>query len=184
MSNSNFINEFVNADNHVGAVAPSTKFLVNKMLTNIDFNRDINLVELGPGTGVFTTKILKKMSFNSKLLSIELNQYFASKIDAKINDNRFTLVCDSAEKIENICQSINFPKVDYIISSLPLAVLPSRLKINIINECKNILRESGSFLQFQYSLNAKNLLNKKFKEVNVSFTPLNLPPAFIYHCTT
>ena len=41
MSNSNFINEFVNADNHVGAVAPSTKFLVNKMLTNIDFNRDI-----------------------------------------------------------------------------------------------------------------------------------------------
>ena len=128
--------------------------------------------------------MLKQMSFNSKLLSIELNQYFASKIDAKINDNRFTLVCDSAEKIENICQGINFPKVDYIISSLPLAVLPSRLKINIINECKNILRDSGSFLQFQYSLNAKNLLNKKFKEVNVSFTPLNLPPAFIYHCTT
>jgi len=158
--------------------------LDNKMLINVDFNRDINVVELGPGTGVFTTKMLKKMSFNSKLLSIELNQYFASKIDAKINDNRFTLVCDSAEKIENICQSINFPKVDYIISSLPLAILPSRLKINIINECKNILRDSGSFLQFQYSLNAKNLLNKKFKEVNVSFTPLNLPPAFIYHCTT
>ena len=184
MSNSNFINEFVNGDNHVGAVSPSTKFLVNKMLNYVDFNRDISIVELGPGTGVFTTKMLKKMSFNSKLLSVELNQYFASKIDAKINDNRFTLVCDSAEKIESICQGINFPKVDYIISSLPLAVLPARLKINIINECKNILIDNGAFIQFQYSLNAKNLLNKKFNEVNISFTPLNLPPAFIYHCTT
>ena len=184
MSNSNFINEFVNGSNHVGAIAPSTKFLVNKMLTKVDFNRDISIVELGPGTGVFTTKLLKKMNFNSKLLSIELNPFFASKIDAKINDNRFKLVCDSAEKIEHICQSINFPKVDYIISSLPLAVLPAKLKINIINECRNILIDNGAYIQFQYSLNAKNLLNKKFNEVNISFTPLNLPPAFIYHCTT
>ena len=125
MSNSNFINEFVNGSNHVGAIAPSTKFLVNKMLTNVDFNRDISVVELGPGTGVFTTKLLKKMNFNSKLLSIELNPFFASKIDAKINDNRFTLVCDSAEKIENICQSINFPKVDYIIFLLTIGRVTS-----------------------------------------------------------
>ena len=73
--------------------------------------------------------------------------------------------------------------MDYIISSLPLAVLPIRLKLRIINECKLALGTEGVFIQFQYSLNAKDLLYKKFSSVDITFTPLNLPPAFVYHCS-
>ena len=80
MSKSNFINELVKNENQIGAIAPSSKYLAQKMLAKIDFSTDLNIVELGPGTGVFTSKLLKRMSPNSKLLSLELNPYFASKI--------------------------------------------------------------------------------------------------------
>ena len=56
-------------------------------------------------------------------------------------------------------------------------------KLRIINECKTALGSDGGFIQFQYSLNAKDLLYKKFNSVDITFTPLNLPPAFVYHCS-
>ncbi len=182
MSKSNFINEFVKKENQIGAIAPSSKYLAKKMLASIDFSNDLHIIELGPGTGIFTLKILQKMSLNSRLLSLELNPFFASKIRKSIQDERFKISCNSAENINSIMNQIHFPKADYIISSLPLAVLPIKLKLNILNQCKLALSPKGVFIQFQYSLNAKDLLEKKFSSVNVSFTPLNLPPAFVYHC--
>ena len=183
MSKSNFISEFVKSENQIGAIAPSSKYLAKKMLAKIDFSIDLNIVELGPGTGVFTSKLLERMSPNSKLLSLELNPYFASKIRKTVRDSRFQIRCDSAENINTVLRQTQFPEVDYIISSLPLAVLPTRLKLRIINECKLALGSKGGFIQFQYSLNAKDLLYKKFNSVNITFTPLNLPPAFVYHCS-
>ena len=183
MSKSNFISEFVKSENQIGAIAPSSKFLAKKMLAKIDFSIDLNIVELGPGTGVFTSKLLKRMSPNSKLLSLELNPYFASKIRKTVRDSRFQIRCESAENINTVLKQTQFPEVDYIISSLPLAVLPIRLKLRIINECKLALGSRGGFIQFQYSLNAKDLLHKNFNSVDITFTPLNLPPAFVYHCS-
>ena len=183
MPKSNFINELVKNENQIGAIAPSSKYLAQKMLAKIDFSTDLNIVELGPGTGVFTSKLLKRMSPNSKLLSLELNPYFASKIRKSVQDSRFQIRCDSAENINTVLKQTQFLKVDYIISSLPLAVLPIRLKLRIINECKLALGTEGGFIQFQYSLNAKDLLYKKFSSVDITFTPLNLPPAFVYHCS-
>ena len=183
MSKSNFINEFIKSRNQIGAISPSSKYLAKKMLANIDFSTDLYIVELGPGTGVFTSRLLRRMSPNSKLLSLELNPYFASKIRKSVKDSRFQLRCDSAENINIVLKQIQFPKVDYIISSLPLAVFSTRLKLRIINECKTALGSDGGFIQFQYSLNAKDLLHKKFNSVDITFTPLNLPPAFVYHCS-
>ena len=146
MSKSNFINEFVKSESQIGAIAPSSKYLAKKMLAKINFSTDLIIVELGPGTGVFTSKLLKKMSPNSKLLSLELNPYFASKIKKSVQDSRFQIKCDSAENINTVLKLTQFPKVDYIISSLPLAVLPTRLKLRIINECKLALGSEGGFI--------------------------------------
>ena len=52
---SNFINEF-KKENRIGAIAPSSKFLAKKMMKEIDFSKDLNIIELGPGNGVFTEK--------------------------------------------------------------------------------------------------------------------------------
>lgn len=179
---SNFINEFIKKENRIGAIAPSSKFLAKKMLKEIDFSKDLNIIELGPGNGVFTEEILTKMSADSRLLAIELNQNFASLIDSKIKDKRFIISCGSATNISKIRSEESFPKADVILSSIPLAILPIKIRIQIINEIKKSMRDNGAFIQYQYSLNAKEILQKKFSTVKTTFTPLNLPPAFIYYC--
>lgn len=179
---SNFINEFIKKENQIGAIAPSSKFLAKKMMKEIDFSKNLNIIELGPGNGVFTEKLLTKMSADSRLLAIELNQNFASLIDSKINDKRFIISCESATNISKIRLKESFPKADIILSSIPLAILPIKIRIQIINEIKKSMSDNGVFIQYQYSLNAKEILQKKFNTVKTTFTPLNLPPAFIYYC--
>ena len=153
------------------------------MLKGIDFKKNQNIIELGPGTGIFTKEIIKKMSPKSNLISIELNKSFYKQLSHKFKGNsQFTPVLGSADNISNIIKEQNINSVDVIISSLPLAVIPLRIKAGIFREVKKVLKEDGSFIQFQYSLNAKEILNKRFSSVNITFTPVNIPPAFVYHC--
>ena len=46
----------------VGSIRPSSRFLGEKMLENIDFIRSKSLIELGPGCGVFTDMIIDRMA--------------------------------------------------------------------------------------------------------------------------
>jgi phosphatidylethanolamine/phosphatidyl-N-methylethanolamine N-methyltransferase len=180
---SNFFSEFIRERKTVGAVLPSSKFLAAKMLKGIDFSKDLNIVELGPGTGIFTKEIIKKMSPESNLISIELNNSFYNQLTHRFKNNHgFTPVLGSADNISNIIKELNLVTVDIIISSLPLAVIPLRVKAGIFREVNKVLKKDGSYIQFQYSLNAKEILNKRFSSVNISFTPVNIPPAFVYHC--
>ncbi len=177
-----FLSEFIKERKIVGAIAPSSKFLMRKMLNKIDFSKDLNIVELGPGTGIFTSEIQKKMSANSNLFSFEINSTFYDQLNSKFNDKRVHIIHDSAEKMEKYLLKENIQKADVVISSLPLAVIPIQIKENILNTAVKILDKKGAYVQFQYSLNAKKLLQTKFENVNIQFTPLNLPPAFVYHC--
>jgi len=177
-----FISEFLKQRKMVGAIAPSSVFLRKKMLARIDFSKNINIIELGPGTGIFTKGILKKMSSKSKLLSFELNPTFYLKLTNKIQDKRLTFINDSAENIKLHLKQNNIESVDYVISSLPLTVIPDSIKNTIINASYEALCENGIFVQFQYSLNAKKLLTSKFNCVDIVFSPLNIPPAFVYYC--
>lgn len=170
-------------DKQVGAMSPSSRFLAEKMLENIDFNNSQVLVELGPGTGVFTEKIIEKMSPESLLLVFELNDEFFNILHDKIKDPRVKLIHDSAEHIEQHLLNFGFKEADVIISSLPLAMFTTELRKNILNSSKRALKLNGKYIQFQYSLQSRKKLEKTFEKVSIRFTPLNFPPAFIYTCT-
>ena len=54
----------------------------------------------------------------------------------------------------------------------------------MLYEIKKNLKNTGIFIQFQYSLGLHKLLNKIFNNrVKISFVSLNIPPAFVYVCT-
>jgi phospholipid N-methyltransferase len=176
-----FLSEFIKETKMVGAIAPSSKFLMRKMLSKIDFSKDLTLIELGPGTGVFTGEILSRMTPNSKLLSFEINPIFYNQLKSKFKDSRLSLICDSAENVKKYISKDDF-SIDGVISSLPLTVIPIRVKLKIINALVEVLGSNNYFVQYQYSMNAKKILEAKFNQIEVDFTPLNIPPAFIYYC--
>lgn len=177
-----FIKQYWKERKMVGAVAPSSRFLAQKMLKNIDFNEARVIVELGPGTGVFTDRILKIMHPDAKLLVFELNDNFYNALKNRINDSRVILIHDSAEKISHYLNANNLGKADVVISSLPLANFPNELRNAILKGSHESLKNVGIYIQFQYSLQSKKHIKKIFPDTAINFTPFNLPPAFVYTC--
>lgn len=175
-----FLKEFWKDKQMVGAVSPSTKFLGEKMIENVDFDNARTIVELGPGTGVFTEMIINRMHPDAKLLVFELNDSFFNNLKDRFDDPRVQIIHDSAEKI---AQYTNGEKVDAVISSLPLMVFSEELRNNVVNAAYDSLKKEGKYMQFQYSLQSKKLLQSIYKNVSVKFTMKNFPPAFVYTCS-
>jgi len=178
-----FITEFFKNKSEVGAVAPSSKFLGNKMYGGIDFSKVKCIVEFGPGTGVFTKEIIKRMNPSACMLVFETNPSFYIQLKQEIDDPRVIILNESAEKIGEYLALENQEKADFIISSLPLTVFPKELKENILKKAVENLSKDGQYIQFQYSLNAHKLLKEKFNSVKLAFSLINMPPAFVYKCS-
>lgn len=178
----NFLKQFIKDRNMVGAVGPSTRYLGEKMLENIDFSASKLIVELGPGTGVFTDLIIESMDENAKLLVFELNDNFYGSLAQRINDPRVQVIHDSAEHIRKYLNEEEQTEVDVVISSLPLTVFPEELRHAVLDESYFCLKQDGIYKQFQYSLHARKLLEARYDDVSISFTVKNFPPAFVYTC--
>jgi phosphatidylethanolamine/phosphatidyl-N-methylethanolamine N-methyltransferase len=175
-----FLSTFFKERKQVGAVAPSSRFLVKKMCDKINFKTANVIVELGPGTGVFTTEILKRANAEAKIFVIELNDNFYELLKTKIQDPRIILLNQSADQLDVILKAHGVTHVDAILSSLPLAVIPDQTKKKILVKSYEALKCGGVYVQYQYSLASKRLIKMCFPKMKISFTTINLPPAFIY----
>jgi len=175
-----FLKTFFKERKQVGAVAPSSRFLVKKMCGKVDFNTADVIIELGPGTGAFTQKILEQAKPDAKIFIFELNPDFYRILKQRFDDKRIVLVNQSAEDIAHVLGEHNITGADAIISSLPLTIIPEPVKTNIIKAGHAILKPGGTYVQYQYSLSAKKLLESFYGKLNLKFSLINIPPAFIY----
>ena len=178
----NFFKEAIKNIKTLGTVAPSSRFLSRKMLRKIDFTKAEIIVELGPGNGAITNYILESLAPNAKLICFEINDNFYHQLK-KIKHPQLIVIKASAEKIKEELTKLNISKVPYIISSLPLTIIPEEVSDEILQKSYDILENKGTFIQYQYSLTYYKKLKKVFREaILLEFEPLNIPPAFIYQC--
>ena len=152
------------------------------MLKEIDFAKAEVIVELGGGNGAITKYILKNLSPKSTLVCFEINDNFYNQLQTLEHPQLIVLKASAANIILEL-QKLNFTKVDYIISSLPLTIIPDEVSDEILKKSFKILINNGTFIQYQYSLTYFKKLKNVFKEsISLDFEPLNIPPAFIYRC--
>jgi phospholipid N-methyltransferase len=179
-----FVKEVINSMKHVGAIAPSSRYLANNIIKHIDFEEDQVILEFGCGNGAITKQLLKKMPSSSRLISLEINDPFLKHCQDKFKIyNNFEIYNHSAIEFDSLLNTLKVEKVDYLVSSLPLAILP-KADLNILfKKIPLYLIDEGSFVQYQYSLNKYKYLKSVFDNVTLGFTPINLPPAFVYKCT-
>lgn len=173
-----FIVQFFKKWRQVGAIAPSSVFLVEDMLSEVDWKKAKIVVELGAGSGTFTKKILKKMRPDAELFVFEIDPVFIKRLKS-IDDKRMVVIPESAV---NISDYLSGKEADYIISGIPLSNLDKHVKSEIIYSSMKNLASGGLFLQFQYFPESLNILKNYFSEVKMKFTFLNTPPAFYYIC--
>lgn len=177
-----FWKQFLKYRREIGSVTPSSRFLTKSIVDKIDFSEDRVVIELGPGTGVFTQSILSKLSPNSKLVLLELNDEMFQLLEKKIKDSRVILFHGSATDMRKVLDQNNISNVDYIVSSLPLSVMPEEVAHQIFLDSKSLLGAHGKFIQFMYSLVLKSKLEQYFSKVSRTFVLFNFPPAFVFEC--
>lgn len=179
-----FIKQYITKPRTVGAILPSSKYLANKMIEDIDFKCAKYIVEYGSGTGVFTEKIVKSRKKDTKILLFESNKEFCDLLKEKYKDesNIYT-INDSAEYIGKYMREYDIPCIDYIVSGLPFASLPNDLSSNILKETQKYLKEDSKFITFQYTLLKKDFIKKYFNEVRIKREVRNVPPAYVLSCS-
>lgn len=165
----------------VGTFTFSSDHLVKKIVEPIDFSEADCIVELGSGNGCITQELLSNMKQDSTLLSFEINDKFIGLLN-DIDDSRLKMIHDGAEKFEQYLDGLNIESADYIVSSLPMVILPKEMKRQIFNSIKKRLKPDGSFIQISYSRAGLKEYKSEFAQVSYKHTFRNLPPAFIYVC--
>lgn len=167
----------------LGSIVPSSPYLVNDLLSPVNWDRAGIVVEYGPGVGTITREILKRMRHDAILVAIELNDDFVEYLGSNIRDPRLRLVHGSAGDVRRILQGLSLTHADYIISCIPYSTIPHKLRRHIVEESRHALKAEGSMLLFQFTRTVVPYLRSTFTSVRQGFQLLNILPAQIFYCT-
>jgi phospholipid N-methyltransferase len=178
-----FARNFFKYPTMLGSVIPSSPFLVNDLLRQVDWEQARVLVEYGPGVGTITREILKRMRPDATLIAIELNDDFVEYLGNNIRDSRLRVVHGSAAHVRRILAEQRLAPADYIISGLPYSIMPDSMRRTIVEESREALKAKGAMLLFQYSRIMLPCLESYFSSIQQDFQFFNILPARIFHCT-
>lgn len=175
-----FFQGFLREPQQVGSVIPSSRFL-ERRLVKISAVRDARtVVELGPGTGGTTHALLRALAPDARLLAIEIDRHFASLLDAQIQDPRFAVYADSAERIADVLGAHALPAPDVVISGIPFSTMPTIVGENILRAVWASLAPGGRFVAYQFRDRVAVLGRRLLGRPEVDVELLNVPPMRVY----
>jgi hypothetical protein len=91
------------------------------------------------------------------------------------------VINDSAEHVDGYLEGA---KADYIVSSVPFTSLPTDVRRSLLEAARGALAPDGQMLVLQYSTTVLPDLERTFTRIRRRFSPLNVPPAFLFACST
>src|SRR5215210_4410703 len=174
-----FLRSMISHPRSVGAVWPTSRWGVRDLLDMGDLPRPRTVVEFGVGTGVYTEEILKRLHPEGTFLAFEIDPDLASAMGTRLKDPRLLVVNDSAERVDDYLEGA---KADYIISSVPFTSLPADVRRSLLDAARRALTPDGQMLVLQYSTAVLPYLQSIFPTIRRRFSPLNVPPAFLFAC--
>src|SRR5579859_2710928 len=83
-----FAKNFLQHPKMLGSLIPSSRFLVERLLGKIDWQRARTIVEYGPGVGTITGPMLARMMPQARLLAFEMNREFVHYLTRNFFDPR------------------------------------------------------------------------------------------------
>lgn len=177
-----FSRNFFKYPRMLGSLIPSSRYLVDRLLRQVDWRRARVIVEYGPGVGTFTAEILRRMSPTGRLVVFETNEEFVDFLKGSIDDPRLHVVHGSAQEVGTVLARLGCGAADYVISGIPFSTMPEELRESILRSTHAALRPDGRFLVYQFSGKVGPYLQKVFRHVRREFEPLNVLPASLFYC--
>lgn len=184
-----FLKNFLRHPTQVGAIAPSSRGLVDAMVDWFEWDTARGVVEFGPGTGVFTEAILQRLHDDANFFAIERSADLVAATRERCPAAK--VYEESATNVLELCQRESMQKVDAIVCGLPWASFSESLQTQIMDAMLDVLVPGGQFATFAYwqgvmlpaGVRFSRRLKETFSTVQRSHTVWrNLPPAFVYRC--
>ena len=163
----------------VASVVPSGKQLARLMTAEIE--PGARVIELGVGTGTLTQAMIEKGVDPCQLHLVEQNEDFVGILRKRFPQSE-VLQVDATALLRHFAELQG--QVDYVVSGLPVVWFKRQTKVRMLKDAFELLRPSGRFYQFTY-LGRPPVGNKILSELGLraalaGFSPLNVPPAFVY----
>ncbi len=166
--------EFLKKPKNTGSVIPSSRYLVNEMVSHVIAGGPV--IELGAGTGVITKK-LSTIDGIDVIYSYENNVRFHDQLK-KIDK---TVCYADLFSMKDMHQN---QKVKTVISSIPFVNFSDENRLNALDEISTVLEEGGVLIQYTY-LNKCPFGQSALDNVNLHLEKssrvwFNFPPATVF----
>lgn len=178
-----FAQNFFKHPKMIGSFIPSSRYLIDRLLGEVNWRRMKVVVEYGPGVGTITRELLQRMPAGAVLIAIEMNDDFVSYLRATIQDPRLIVVHGSAAEVRGILRARGIEAADCVISGIPFTAMPEPVRERVIQETREALDEDGKFLVYQFTRAVLPHLREVFGSVRTDFEPLNILPAQLFFCS-
>jgi phospholipid N-methyltransferase len=166
----------------LGSLIPSSPYLSNHLLEQIDWRSVRVAVEYGPGVGTLTQGILARLAPDAKLVAIETQPDFVDYLRRSFSDPRLHILHGSASEVGDIFERLQLESADCIISGIPYTTLERSVRDKILRESWRVLRPNGAFLVYQFTGAVLPYLRQVFGRVHQDFELRNILPARIFYC--
>ena len=145
-----FLKRFLQRPFQVASIIPSSKAMVERVASKMDFSEPRVIAEYGPGEGVHTREIARRMNGDSKLLLFELDPELSRDLERQFaNDPRVHVVNGDAAQLTTEMNRLGIDACDYIVSGIPFSILEIEKKRALLEKTYEALAPGGAFIIYQ-----------------------------------
>ena len=174
-----FFKRFLQRPFQIASIVPSSKALVERVASKMDFRQPRVIAEYGPGEGVHSREIARRMSSDSHLLLFELDQAFARDLERQFaRDRRVHVIHGDAARLPHELERRGIAECDYILSGIPFSILKIDKKRSLLQKTHDSLAPGGSFIIYQVTNELKQHATL-FEDAESEYFLQNIPPMFI-----
>ena len=174
-----FFKQFLKRPFQVASIIPSSKALVERVASKMDFGQPRVIAEYGPGEGVHSREIARRMCPDSHLLLFELDRTLARDLERQFaGDRRVRVIHGDAACLPHELQRHRISSCDYILSGIPFSILKIEKKRALLQKTYDALATGGSFIIYQVT-NELRQHATLFEHAQSEYFLQNIPPMFI-----
>ncbi len=174
-----FFKQFLKRPFQIASIVPSSKALVERVASKMDFSQPRVVAEYGPGEGVHSREIARRMCADSNLLLFELDRAFARDLERQFaGDHRVRVIHGDAASLPHELQRRRIGSCDYILSGIPFSILKIEKKRALLRKTYDALAPGGSFIIYQVTNELKQHATL-FEHTQSEYFLQNIPPMFI-----
>jgi phospholipid N-methyltransferase len=174
-----FFKRFLQKPFQIASIIPSSKALVERVASKMDFSQPRIIAEYGPGEGVHSRELASRLDAQSRLFLFELDRAFSHDLERQFaEDSRVTVINRDAASLSEELAQRGIPQCDYILSGIPFSILEIKKKRALLQDTYDALKPGGAFIIYQVT-NELRQHATFFDRAESEYCLQNIPPMFV-----